>query len=263
MLANASGGLRPRNRLLASLSQQDMAHLLAGLEPVRLRHGDVLCQFNEKMPYIYFPDGGFISLVSTMLDGATAGIGLVGYEGMIGVPLFLGVGKSPYRAIVQIRSEGWRMKADNFREVVRLSGGLRWRLMLYTQSLMTQLSQIAACNCLHTIDKRLSCLLLMIHDRVESSQFFLTHEDIAGILGARRAGITVEAGKLRRAGVINYLRGQIHILDRNHLELSACECYRILKGEFDYLLEMTEDFMQLSISHSFMHVSGSPLRPDL
>jgi hypothetical protein len=129
------------------------------------------------------------------------------------------------------------MRADAFKYEMLSGGALRKRLLLYTQALMTQMSQMAACNCLHTVEERLCSLLLMIDDRMDSNEFFLTHEMIAEMLGARRAGITVAAGKLRQAGVISYMRGHIHILDRRSLEMWACECYRTIKTEFDRLFE--------------------------
>jgi CRP-like cAMP-binding protein len=226
-----------RNRLLAALPDQDLEKLLAGFGSVRLCSGDILYHAGEEIRYVYFPEQGLISLVATMMDGATVETGIVGHEGMMGVPVFLGAGSATYRAIVQVEGQAWRMKADAFKYEMLRSAALHNRLLLYTQALMTQMSQMAACNCLHTVEERLCALLLMIDDRMDSDQFFLTHEMIAEMLGARRAGITVAAGKLRQAGVISYMRGHIHILDRNSLEMWACECYRTIKTEFDRLLE--------------------------
>jgi CRP-like cAMP-binding protein len=226
-----------RNRLLAALPDQDLEKLLAGFGSVRLCSGDILYHAGEEIRYVYFPEQGLISLVATMMDGATVETGIVGHEGMMGVPVFLGAGSATYRAIVQVEGQAWRMKADAFKYEMLRSAALHNRLLLYTQALMTQMSQMAACNCLHTVEERLCALLLMIDDRMDSGQFFLTHEMIAEMLGARRAGITVAAGKLRQAGVISYMRGHIHILDRNSLEMWACECYRTIKTEFDRLLE--------------------------
>lgn len=226
-----------RNRLLAALPEQDFEKLTVGLGSVHLCLGDILYHAGEEIRYVYFPEQGLISLVATMMDGATVETGIVGNEGMMGVPVLLGASSAPYRAIVQVEGQAWRMRADAFKYEMLSGGALRKRLLLYTQALMTQMSQMAACNCLHTVEERLCSLLLMIDDRMDSNEFFLTHEMIAEMLGARRAGITVAAGKLRQAGVISYMRGHIHILDRRSLEMWACECYRTIKMEFDRLFE--------------------------
>jgi CRP-like cAMP-binding protein len=227
-----------RNRLLAALPEQDFERLMVGLGSVHLCSGDILYHAGEEIRHVYFPEQGLISLVATMMDGATVETGIVGNEGMMGVPVLLGASSAPYRAIVQVEGQAWRMKADVFKYEMVRGGELCKRLLLYTQALMTQMSQMAACNCLHTVEERLCSLLLMIDDRMDSSEFFLTHEMIAEMLGARRAGITVAAGKLRQEGVISYMRGHIHILDRRRLEMWACECYRAIKTEFDRLFEI-------------------------
>lgn len=226
-----------RNRLLAAVPDQELEKILAGLGSVRLRPGEILYHSGEEIRYVYFPEQGLISLVAMMMDGATVETGIVGKEGMMGVPAFLGAGSAPYRAIVQVEGHAWRMKADAFRYEMLRGGTLYKRLLLYTQALMTQMSQMAACNCLHTVEERLCSLLLMVDDRMDSGEFFLTHEMIAEMLGARRAGVTVAAGKLRQAGVISYMRGHIQIQDRRSLEMWACECYRTIRAEFDRLFE--------------------------
>lgn len=229
-----------KNNLLAYLPSQETALLLAELELVYLRPGSVLYYPGDEIHYVYFPNEGLISLVATMVNGATVETGLVGNEGMAGVPIILGSDSAPYCAIVHIPGECWRIRADAFKEGLRRTNVLHRQLLLYTQALMTQMSQMAACNCLHTLEERLCSLLLMIHDRIESGEFFLTHEVIAEMLGVRRAGITVAAGKLRQAGTINNLRGHFHILNRESLESFSCECYRTIRQEFNRLLETTE-----------------------
>jgi CRP-like cAMP-binding protein len=246
-----------RNRLLAGLPDQDLERVLAGLGSVHLRSGDILYHAGEEIRYVYFPEQGLISLVATMMDGATVETGIVGNEGMMGVPVFLGAGSAPYRAIVQVEGQAWRMKADLFRFEMLRSGPLYRRMLLYTQALMTQMSQMAACNCLHTVEERLCSLLLMIDDRMESGEFFLTHEMIAEMLGARRAGITVAAGKLRQAGVISYMRGHIHILDRRSLEMWACECYRTIRTEFERLLDIETESPLDHLSTAVHWAAGS------
>ena len=245
-----------RNRILASLPERDLERLLAGLASVHLNSGDILYHAGEEIRHVYFPEQGLISLVATMMDGATVETGIVGNDGMMGVPVLLGAGSAPYRAIVQVEGQSWRMKADVFKYEMFRSIPLQRRLLLYTQALMTQMSQMAACNCLHTVEERLCSLLLMIDDRMEAREFFLTHEMIAEMLGARRAGITVAAGKLRQAGVISYMRGHIFILDRRKLESWACECYRTIRSEFDRLFEI-ETESEIEKSTSAIHWASS------
>ncbi|HEV2667510.1 MAG TPA: Crp/Fnr family transcriptional regulator, partial [Blastocatellia bacterium] len=172
-----------RNRLLAALPEQDFERLTVGVGPVHLCLGDILYHAGEEIRHVYFPEQGLISLVATMMDGATVETGIVGNEGMMGVPVLLGASSAPYRAIVQVEGQAWRMKADVFKYEMLRGGALRKRLLLYTQALMTQMSQMAACNCLHTVEERLCSLMLMIDDRMDSNEFFLTHEMIAEMLG--------------------------------------------------------------------------------
>src|SRR6266545_4797255 len=189
-----------RNRLLAALPEQDFERLTVGLGSVHLCLGDILYHAGEEIRYVYFPEQGLISLVATMMDGATVETGIVGNEGMMGVPVLLCASSAPYRAIVHVEGQAWRMRADAFKYEMLSGGALRKRLLLYTQALMTQMSQMAACNCLHTVEERLCSLLLMIDDRMDSNEFFLTHEMIA--------------------------------------EMWGCECYRTIKMEFDRLFEI-------------------------
>lgn len=237
MPAFGTAGWPVRNRLLAALPGAELEQLMTRLEPVQMNPGEVLCHSGEMIRHVYFPDQGLVSMVATMMNGTTVETGLVGPEGMTGVPVFLGADSAPYRAIVQIGGQAWRMRAEVFRFEMRRGGELQRRLMLYTQALMTQMAQMAACNCLHTVEERLSCLLLLIDDRIEDGEFCLTHEVIAEMMGTRRAGITVAAGKLRQSGVISYVRGHIRIHNRQSLEHSSCECYQIIKSEFDRLLQ--------------------------
>jgi CRP-like cAMP-binding protein len=228
-------GTQISNRLLSSLPQLELQQLRKHLEYVQLPAGAVLCHAGEEIRHVYFPETGLIALLATMTDGATVETALVGKEGMTGVPLLLGATSAPSRAIVQVAGAAWRLRADLFKEEVRRSEALQQRLLLYTQALMTLMAQMVACNCLHLVEARLCSLLLMIQDRSEEGDFLLTHEALAELLGARRAGITVAAGKLREAGIISYVRGHLHIVNRNLLEASACECYRTVKEEFDRL----------------------------
>ncbi|HZS09178.1 MAG TPA: Crp/Fnr family transcriptional regulator [Blastocatellia bacterium] len=256
MNVNGKAATPVSNRLLTGSLLSDPEHLHGGLEPVTLEPGEVLCHSGEEIHYVYFPNNGLISLVATMMDGTTVETGIVGREGMIGVPVLLGAGSAPYRAIVQVAGSAWRMRTEAFRNELHHNPAFHSRLLLYTEALMIQMSQMAACNCLHSVEERLCSLLLMVHDRTDGGQFCLTHEAIADMLGTRRAGVTVAAGKLRQAGVISYVRGHIHILDRYSLETEACECYHTVRAEFSRLLE-AEPPREFSPLHQAIQWNGS------
>jgi CRP-like cAMP-binding protein len=171
-----------------------------------------------------------------MEDGATAEMGLVGNEGMVGIALFLGGDTVPNRAVVQIRGSALRMKRQVLQQEFARAGLFQNSLLRYTQAFITQISQAAVCNRLHPVEKRLCRWLLLCHDRANSDELFVTQELIATILGGRRESVTVAAGHLQNAKLLRYARGHITILDRKGLEANACECYKIVKGEFDRLL---------------------------
>lgn len=223
-----------KNHLLAAMARQ-FGQLLMRCEPCDLTPNQTVYGPGEPMHHVYFPEEGVVSLVAALSDGTTVEVGMVGCEGMLGVPLLLGVTDMPHCAVVQVGGRAWRMRAEVFREEVQRQHSLCAGLLRYTQALLVQTAQVAACNRLHTVEERLCRWLLMVHDRLESDDFLLTHEVIAKMLGSRRAGVTVAAGLLQRAGIISYLRGHIHILDRRRLESTACECYYTIKSEFDRL----------------------------
>jgi len=187
------------------------------------------------MEYIYFPTTSVISTLYTTEDGATAEMGLVGIEGVVGVHLFLGGDTTSHRAVVVVGGEAFRMKAKTLRDEFALGGPLQGQLLRYTQALLTQISQTAVCNRLHVVEQRLCRWLLMCHDRVQTNELRMTQEFISNMLGGRRETVTVAAGRLQDAGLIRYARGHITILDRKGLEASVCECYPVVQAECDRL----------------------------
>jgi CRP-like cAMP-binding protein len=188
------------------------------------------------MEHIYFPTTAVVSLIYTMEDGDAAEVGLVGNEGVVGIALFMGGDSTPGQAVVRVAAAALRMKACALLEEVRRGGAFQRALLRYTQALLTQISQTAVCNRLHTIEKRLCRWLLLTRDRVPSDELLMTQEFIAQMLGVRREGVTLAAHRLQRAGLIHHARGHITILDRKGLETTACGCYRLVKDEFDRLL---------------------------
>jgi CRP-like cAMP-binding protein len=225
-----------RNRLLADLPPEEDAQLRPHLEHISLGVKEVIYEPFQPIPYIYFPETGVTSILVIMGDGKASEVGLVGREGMLGLPVFLGAETSPGRSYSQVPGESRRMAAPVFTEVLPRAGTLARRLQRYTQALFTQISQSAACNNLHEIAQRCCRWLLMTHDRVGSDEFLLTHEFLAAMLGVRRASVSAVAATLQRAGLIRYHRGQMTIINRPGLEAAACECYRIITTEYDRLL---------------------------
>jgi CRP-like cAMP-binding protein len=218
-----------KNGLLAALPETEYHRLLPHLEPYEFQHGKVLYEMNEPIKYCYFPHGAVVSLVTQMSDGKIVEVALVGNEGVTGLAFLLGQKVSAERAIVQIPDGGVRAKADVILTEFLGGDGLHTALLSYINSLMRQVGQTAACNAAHTIEERLSRWLLMCHDRVEADQINLTQEFIAEMLGTRRATVNVGAINLQSAGLIQYNRGRIRILDRVGLEGFACECYEAAK----------------------------------
>ena len=218
-------GSATRNRILSRVPPQDRARLLAGLQPVMLALGDIVCEAGERMEDIYFLTTSVVSTLFTMEDGATAEMALVGTDGVVGVHLFLGGDTTPHQAVVVVGGEALRMKVKTLREEFAAGGSLQSQLLRYTETLITQISLTAVCNRLHVVEQRLCRWLLMCHDRVETNELRMTQELISSMLGGRRETVTVAAGRLQDAGLIRYARGHITILDRKGLEASACECY--------------------------------------
>ena len=224
--------LKIKNHILAALPRQDYNDLLSSLKRVDMNHGDVLFDMGQAIQNVYFPYDAVVSLVYTTQEGTTVEVGLVGMEGMVGIPIILGGQVSPYRAIVQVADSAMRMKASVLKEAFKKPGPLQDLLHRYTHGLMMQMSRTAVCNRIHTIEERLARWLLMVRDRMLSDEFRLTHEFVADMLGVRRAGVTLAAGALQGSGLIRYVRGKITIVDREGLELVACECYGVGSTDF-------------------------------
>lgn len=224
------------NRLLAALSEDELKRLTPSLELVSLTLGQVIYESGGQMSHVYFPTNSIISLLYLMENGMTAEIGVTGYEGMVGIALFMGGETTPNRAVVQSAGDAYKMKARALQSEFRLGGDFQHLLLRYTQALLTQISQTAVCNRLHSIDQQLCRWLLLSYDRLHSNKLVMTHNLIANMLGVRREGITLAAKNLQDRGVISYVRGTITLIDRPKLETLVCECYQVVKNEYDRLL---------------------------
>lgn len=225
-----------RNRLLAALPAGVYARLEPHLESIPLSLGSVIYEANDTLSHVYFPTTAIVSLLYTMENGASAEMGVVGCDGVVGIAVFMGGDTTPSRAVVQIAGDALRLELQYFRDEFKRIGELHRLLLLYTQALLTQFSQTAVCNRLHSVDQRLCRCLLLSHDRVQSNELAMTQELISKILGVRREGISVAAHQLQDAGLIRYSRGHITIVDRAGLESRVCECYQVVKSECDRLL---------------------------
>jgi len=230
-----------KNQLLAALPMEEYHRLQPHLEIVCLARRQILHEINEPLTYVYFPTQALTSLVSLMEDGATIEVGVVGKDGMVGLPICWGGNSATTQAIVQIPGEAVRMTADRFKVEFDRHEALYRLILLYTQSLFTQVAQTAACNRRHNVEQRLARWLLSIEDRVQGKQLLLTQEFIAQMLGIRRSGVTVAATALQQAGTIRYSRGKIAIVDREKLRSAACECYNAVKNESDRLMRLMDD----------------------
>ena len=224
------------NRLLAALPKKEYQRLLPELEHVTLPFAEVLYESGAPLRHVYFPNDSIISLLTVTAERSTLEVGIVGNEGMAGISVFMGVGVSRTRALVQGAGTAMRMKASALRAEAHRMGALHRLLHRYTHSLLTQVAQTAACNRFHLLDARLAHWLLMTHDRVQSDDFRLTQEFMSSMLGVRREGVNKAAGALQHDELIRYSRGHITILDRAGLEAAACECYRLIRQEADSFL---------------------------
>jgi CRP-like cAMP-binding protein len=225
-----------QNKILAGLPAKEYARLAPHLTAVSLPLGENLYKTEDAIEYVYFPNSGVVSLVAHMQEGASVEVGLVGNEGMVGMPLVLGDDISPNEAIVQIADGAMKMKASVLVAELARAGQLQVLLLRYTLAAIRQISQTAACNRSHHVGERLARWLLTCHDRVNGDELKLTQEFIAEMLGTRRSGVSEAAMLLQAAGFIRYSRGHITVLDREGLEEFACECYATVKVEFDRLL---------------------------
>jgi CRP-like cAMP-binding protein len=228
-----------QNQLIAALSEAELARWLPHMEPAEMPLGAVLYESGCEMTHTYFPTTSIVSLLYVMKSGASAEIAVVGHEGLVGISLFMGGGSTPSRALVQSAGMGFRLSASLMKEEFERGGAVMHLLLRYTQSLITQMAQTAVCNRHHTLDQQLCRWLLLSLDRLYSNELVMTQELIANMLGVRREGVTEAAGRLHKAGIIEHHRGRILVLDRDRLEKRTCECYAVVKNEYDRLLPAT------------------------
>jgi CRP-like cAMP-binding protein len=224
------------NQLLAALPALEFERWQPHLEPVALSLGQVLYESGDAMHYVYFPTTAIVSLLYVMEDGASAEIAVVGLEGMVGVSLFMGGESTPSRAVVQSAGQGFRLRAQVMKDEFNRAGPVLHLLLRYTQALITQMAQTAVCNRHHTLHQQLCRWLLLSLDRLRGNELVMTQDLIANMLGVRREGVTEGALRLQTAGIIRYARGRITVLDRAGLEQATCECYAVVKKEYDRLL---------------------------
>jgi CRP-like cAMP-binding protein len=225
-----------QNQLLAALPEAEWARWQGQLEAVEMPLGQVLYESGSTLSHVYFPTTAIVSLLYVMEDGASAEIAVVGHEGLVGISLFMGGASTPSRAVVQSAGQGFRLKSSLMLQEFNRAGPAMHLLLRYTQALITQMAQTAVCNRHHSLDQQLCRWLLLSLDRLPSNELAMTQELIANMLGVRREGVTEAAGHLQAAGLIHYRRGLITVLDRPGLEQRTCECYAVVKKEYDRLL---------------------------
>lgn len=229
-----------QNHLLDALPEAEWERWKPQLELVSLPLGKVLCQPSEPLQYVYFPTNAIVSLLYVLENGSSAEIAVVGFEGVLAISVFMGGGSTPVRDVVQSAGMGYRMPAAAAKGEFERSGPVMHLMLRYMQALVTQMSQTAVCNRHHSLDQQLCRWLLMSLDRLPGDELVMTHELIANMLGVRREGVTEAASKLQRDGLIKYSRGHILALDRPGLAQRSCECYRVVKKEYDRLLPSHE-----------------------
>lgn len=225
-----------QNHLLAALPEADYARMAPHLELFPLTLGAALYESGSQQQYVYFPTASIVSLLYVMQDGSSAEIAVVGNEGVVGIALFMGGETTPSRAVVQSAGYAYRLRASLLKKEFERGGPLQYLLLRYTQALITQMAQTAVCNRHHSVEQQLCRWLLLSLDRLPTNELTMTQELIANMLGVRREGVTEAAGRLQAAGLIQYSRGKIVVLDRPKLEARVCECYAVVKRESDRLL---------------------------
>ena len=225
-----------KNHLLASLPEDDFARIQSKLEPVSFKLGIPLYESGDRLEYAYFPTTAIVSMLYIMENGSTAEIGVVGNDGVLGMALFMGGDTTTSRAIIQSAGECFKMTAKDLKEEFARGGAFQNLLLRYIQALMTQISQTAVCNRLHSVEQQLCRWLLLSHDRLDSDKLVMTHDLISNMLGVRREGITRAAQKLSERGLIKNTRGTITLIDRQGLEGAVCECYQVVNDEYNRLL---------------------------
>jgi CRP-like cAMP-binding protein len=234
--SSSSGATPKQNHLLAALKPDVYARLLPHLQLQRLALGHALYESGDLQGYVFFPTTAIVSLLYVMEDASSAEIAIVGNEGVVGIALFMGGESTTNRAVVQSEGFGYRLKGSLLKGEFGAGGDLQHLLLLYTQALITQMAQTAVCNRHHSLEQQLCRWLLLSMDRLPSNELTMTQELIANMLGVRREGVTEAAGHLQAAGLIHYSRGKITVLDRPRLEQRVCECYAVVKREYDRLL---------------------------
>ena len=225
-----------QNHLLAALPESDYARLLPDLELIPMPLGWAVYESGGRLGYVYFPTTSIVSLLYVMEGGASAEIAITGNEGLVGISLFMGGESTPSRAVVQSAGNAYRLRARVLKREFALGGNLQHLALRFTQALITQMAQTAVCNRHHALDQQLCRWLLVSLDRLQGDELVMTQELIANMLGVRREGVTEAAGNLQAAGLIKYTRGRIRVLDRAGLEKRVCECYAVVKKEYDRLL---------------------------
>ena len=235
-IANVRTGSREGNHLLAALSEEEFAPMEPWLEVISLPRGDILARPGEPIEYAYFPTSGMVSVVALMSKGLGAEVATVGNEGMIGLPIFLGAESSPFHLMAQLTGRSIRVPAERMEELLVPGSRLTAILRTYSQAFFVQTAQNAACNGVHPISRRAARWLLATHDRAESDAFYLTQEFLAFMLGVARQSVGLAVADLAGRRLISYTRGQMRVLDRVGLERASCECYGIVRAEFDRLL---------------------------
>jgi len=234
--ASASSHSPKDNRLLAALPEDSYEALLPLLEPLAMPLGLSVYESGGAQGYVYFPTTAIVSLLYVLEDGNSAEIAVTGNEGLVGIALFMGGETTPSRAVVQSAGHGYRLKAAALKKQFETGGALQYLLLRFTQALITQMTQTAVCNRHHSVDQQLCRWLLLSLDRLPANELVMTQELIANMLGVRREGVTEAAGELQAEGLIEYSRGKISVLDRPRLEARVCECYAVVKREYDRLL---------------------------
>ncbi|MFN7122714.1 MAG: Crp/Fnr family transcriptional regulator [Hydrogenophaga sp.] len=225
-----------QNHLLSCLPDADWQRWLPQLELVDLPLGKVLYESGAPLSHVHFPTSAIVSLLYVLEDGSSAEIAVVGFEGVVGISIFMGGGTTPNRSVVQSAGKGYRLRAAAIKEEFERSSPVLHLMLRYTQALITQMSQTAVCNRYHSLDQQLCRWLLLSLDRLHTNELVMTQELISNMLGVRREGVTEAALKLQAAGLIRYARGHISVLDRPNLEHRTCECYQVVKKEYDRLL---------------------------
>ncbi|MDD2686761.1 MAG: Crp/Fnr family transcriptional regulator [Gallionella sp.] len=225
-----------QNHILAALSEADYERLLPDLELVVMPLGWTLCESGGQLNYLYFPTTSIVSLLYVMEDGSSGEIAVTGNEGVVGISVFMGGESATSRAVVQSEGHGYRLKARILKREFALGGQLQRLALRFTQALISQMSQTAVCNRHHSLDQQLCRWLLLSLDRLPGNELVMTQELIANMLGVRREGVTEAAGNLQRDGLITYKRGHITVTNREKMEKRVCECYAVVKNEYDRLL---------------------------